>query len=535
MKCTNEQMASVSAGQRHCSAMQAQGGIPGRYSGRSMGHALAASVRILTLGLLLCMSPLMADQAGGATAAEAELQAALSAEEQSRQQLELQAEQSASAAERDRLRAEREQAAEELREQVERSRAEREALIAEAEQARQDAMQAVEASRRELKLSEEERRQAIAEAREELSRAHRELREISREVARAHRELAGASREVHEVRRINLGDRPVIGVLLGEETDQGLSIIGVTPDGPAERAGMQQGDVLTAIGGSVLTECEEGPRSALLKAMSATEEGEPLEVTVVRGGQTSQLTITPERREPSSWHSFVELPDPPAAPGVPGAPHPAPAPRVVIERIKVPELDTEELEKQIREITDQIDEMDFMFIDDAGKTVQYSYDFSFDDEAFSDIGEHAMSEARLLFGLPQTRGLELAELNPELGKYFKADTGVLVIKAREDNAYGLQSGDVITAIGASEVKSPSDLLRALREAEPGQDIELSIKRDRRSRTLAAKVPENRLGLLQMPATSAMPSGLHFEHEFFGKQTDAAKASAPKADSSAENP
>ena len=88
-------------------------------------------------------------------------------------------------------------------------------------------------------------------------------------------------------------------------------------------------------------------------------------------------------------------------------------------------------------------------------------------------------------------------MNPELGKYFKADRGVLVIEAREDNAYGLESGDVIQAIADNEVNSPADLLRAFRDAKPGAEIELSIKRDRDDHTLNVTVPENRLSQVRL--------------------------------------
>lgn len=87
---------------------------------------------------------------------------------------------------------------------------------------------------------------------------------------------------------------------------------------------------------------------------------------------------------------------------------------------------------------------------------------------------------------------ELVTLTPGLGRYFGAEKGVLVARAPEDAGLGLQDGDVILAIGGREPQSGSHAMRILRSYQPGESVELKILRDRRSQTLAAKVPQREM-------------------------------------------
>jgi hypothetical protein len=191
-----------------------------------------------------------------------------------------------------------------------------------------------------------------------------------------------------------------------------------------------------------------------------------------------------EHREPRGWQSVIRIPEIEIIESMPGEQH------VIIERIEVPDIDEEALAIQVEALTERLESRKFIYVMPDG---EHSERHEFDFEEFSDFGEHAMSEANVWFGLPRAQGLELTSINEGLGSYFKTDRGVLVINAKEDNAYELESGDVILSIDSATVDSPSDMMRALRDVDPGSEIEIEIKRDRRDKTLLVVVPENRLG------------------------------------------
>ena len=141
----------------------------------------------------------------------------------------------------------------------------------------------------------------------------------------------------------------------------------------------------------------------------------------------------------------------------------------------------------------------FLFVSPDGEELDFEKDFvlpeDFDVEIaeFSKLAGHALKEANVWFGLPHAQGLELVKINESLGAYFKTDRGVLVVKARKDNAYRLEAGDVVLDIDSRPVNSPTDVMRTLREIEPGSAIEIGIKRNRADQTLSVVMPESRLG------------------------------------------
>ena len=385
-------------------------------------------------------------------------------------------------AERARMEAEAtRQQAERLAERArETARQERERQRQLAEQAAVNADEAA----RERQLQEKE----MERVREELSRTHRELREASREVARAHRELARTERE-RVLRLPNLGDRAVIGVVLGGAEPNGVELIGVSPGGPAETAGIQAGDIVVEFAGEDLKTDPEQARGRLFEVMDGVKAGDEVEIVVDRDGETQSFTVTAEVREPSSWQSIFTVPEI-ADIDLSNVPREA---EIIVEQIRVPEVDEEALQQKMHELQERLKSQNFIFVDPDGKRHEWHGDFDFDFENFSGFADRAFADTDVFFGLPAARGLEFATVNEELGAYFKTERGVLVLRAAEDNAYGLRAGDVILAVDGEDVDTPADVLRALRRAEPGKELHLEIKRERRDKTLDVTMPENRLG------------------------------------------
>lgn len=88
--------------------------------------------------------------------------------------------------------------------------------------------------------------------------------------------------------------KPYLGVSVydvSQESQQygipaGAAIQSVTEDGPAANAGLQKGDVITAINGQSVTS------SGLKSMVSAAEVGDVWTITIYRQGQTMELTLT---------------------------------------------------------------------------------------------------------------------------------------------------------------------------------------------------------------------------------------------------
>jgi C-terminal processing protease CtpA/Prc len=195
----------------------------------------------------------------------------------------------------------------------------------------------------ERRLVESEREMARAAEEMERQRAERErimrdenveieirMREAEAALADAAHEMAELSRhnlprvaEIEEIMRI--GNRPVLGITIGsgdkEDPVEGVTIVGVSPGGAAEEAGLRAGDVITSINDESLTvDDEKEAKKKLLDFMKGVEEGDELSVEYLRNGRTQTVVVSPRPMRGVFAFNFegndFTMPIPPVAPHV---------------------------------------------------------------------------------------------------------------------------------------------------------------------------------------------------------------------------
>jgi len=130
---------------------------------------------------------------------------------------------------------------------------------------------------------------------------------------------------------------------------------------------------------------------------------------------------------------------------------------------------------------------------DALRALPRDFNFRFDPQDFWGEG----------FGSQRRMGISVVPLSDQLAAYFGVKEGVLVAEVTSGTpaaTAGVQAGDVITAVNGRSVVSSFDLVREVREAEPGSTLELRVTRNRKETTVKVTLPQRR----QAPAAGTLP-------------------------------
>mgnify|MGYP001765784121 CR=1 FL=1 len=291
-------------------------------------------------------------------------------------------------------------------------------------------------------LSESER----AAARQELDAARGELRELTKRIADLSMKLGDHGPRAFAFEFAGEPRRALIGVVLSPD-EQGAKIAAVTPGGPAAKAGLKAGDVILDINGSAVGK-QRAAVDRVRDSIGALEAGTEVKVRYQRDGKTAEAKLVAERREPGDWVGMLDLPDL--------------APLAKLEGLP------ERIERNVEVILD-------------GKRGAAPHALHLRERG--PMREHL----RIIAG--GGLDLNLTSLNPELGKYFGASSGVLVLENEGGKLPQLKAGDVIQVIDGQPVDGVPGAMRLLTAKAPGQVLNVEVLRDRKKTVLAVEAPE----------------------------------------------
>lgn len=216
-----------------------------------------------------------------------------------------------------------------------------------------------------------------------------------------------------------------LGVVMAANPDaSGVKVAAVSPGGPAKAAGLQAGDIITAINGKTLTAKNQDGLAQARAQLAGLKDGQAVKIGYTRAGKPASTTVKAAKIEP----------------------------RMVVNR------ETRRLGPG-----------------DAPPAMVHA---------------------------TRWHGLNMASLNPQLGAYFGATNGVLVL-APSTSLPTLQGGDIIRKVGGKPVNSPREVLNALRPAKTGEKVPVEILRARKPQTVSITVPKERA--FNLPAPPAPPA------------------------------
>lgn len=234
---------------------------------------------------------------------------------------------------------------------------------------------------------------------------------------------------------------------LGLSELRGALIREVVDGSPATEAGFRAGDVVLSWRGEVVYSAAE-----LTRLVRETPPGREVRVEVFRDGGRTELTVTPEEREASSFFRG----------GIP--PEARARIRERIDRARVRWRDAREHLEDM-DIRNHLEEMDVR------------------------IGEHG---AHFPFEDPARLGVRLQSLTPQLEEYFGLGDrdGVLVASVRDGapaDSAGLRAGDVLLSVDGREVTDPGEVADAV--SEGSGEVEIRLLRRGEEMTITARLPE----------------------------------------------
>lgn len=280
--------------------------------------------------------------------------------------------------------------------------------------------------------------------------------------------------------------KPFLGVSLGNGAQQGVAVIAVTPESAAEKAGLQQGDIIITIDGKELHSPQE-----VTEMIQSKKVGDNISVLFSRDGKPNTVSAVLGEKQTNI--------------------------RMITRRFSGDEKDLQS--EKSAELAMVEDVNTSTWTDNDGTSVEITTSAEKDGSVKKNViilknkmhGDMAKELENLRIELPdnikelvdkeirmvkiiRTKTAnpceELQELksNPLLGVYIAGNFrhNVFVestMKSMGAEAVGLQRGDIITSIEGTPVKNYNELRKEITKHAPGDRVAVTYKRDAEEKTV----------------------------------------------------
>jgi S1-C subfamily serine protease len=233
-------------------------------------------------------------------------------------------------------------------------------------------------------------------------------------------------------RRARLGVK--VNVRAQPNDSIGATIDAVTPGGPAAKAGLHAGDIITKLDGKSVLDGPDGPSERgqslpglrLIELAAQLEPDDTVPIEYRRGAERKTATLMSHGDPQMLLRGF-----------------------------------------------------------DGPRGLALNMGEGADFDLPGNLMPHDAAAAMLIGG--ELAGLDLAPMNPDLGQYFGTPEGVLIVNTPKVSGLNLKPGDVVLSVDGRKPSGPSHLLRILRSYDRGESFKLDVLRNRKRETIAGRL------------------------------------------------
>jgi serine protease Do len=249
------------------------------------------------------------------------------------------------------------------------------------------------------------------------------------------------------VKEMKREPRAFLGVV-SEKDEKGARITEIRPESAAAKAGLKEGDIITALGGKAV----DGPEN-LSALVRARKPGEAVDLTYLRDKKKKTVKLTLGKQDMAVGRTF---------------------------EIQVPEID-EEVMRELHEIGPEMRRAQMEL-----ERAQHDMQRELNEEHRERMREFRFDMAPDMYrSAPPKMGIRIEDTEDAKGvKIIDVEQGSPAEKA------GLKKDDIVTFIDGKKISDTDDARSSLREGREKASLPVSVMRDGKPFNVEVKIPRN---------------------------------------------